>query len=388
MRRFLLAGEGWPYLLVPFIPIAVVLELAHAGAVLDLLRLRARRDPDGGADGPRDRGARRARRPGHRRPAERHVRQRARADHRPVRARRRACTRSSRRRCIGSILGNILLVLGAAMFVGGLGRDRQYFNRTAAIAQSSMLLLAVAALVMPAIFELVEGEGLPTPGRRDRRLRLDGRAPVAGGRGRADPRPTSAGLMFSLEDAPRPVQPGARRRTPERGTTTSSRGACARSVIALAVAGVAVGVMSEILVGSISEAAETIGLSEFFIGAIVVAIVGNAAEHWVAVLVAAQGQDGPRGQHRDRLERADRAVRRAGARARARSSSARTRCRSSSTASSSGALIIAVLDRQPGHERGRVDLVQGRAAARGLRRARPRVLVRVDPPCPAATGVA
>jgi Ca2+:H+ antiporter len=58
------------------------------------------------------------------------------------------------------------------------------------------------------------------------------------------------------------------------------------SVIALAVAGIAVGVMSEILVGSISEASEAVGLSEFFIGVIVVAIVGNAAEHWVAVLVA------------------------------------------------------------------------------------------------------
>jgi Ca2+:H+ antiporter len=54
----------------------------------------------------------------------------------------------------------------------------------------------------------------------------------------------------------------------------------------LAIAGVAVGVMSEILVGSISEASESLGLSEFFIGVIVVAIVGNAAEHWVAVLVA------------------------------------------------------------------------------------------------------
>ena len=48
--------------------------------------------------------------------------------------------------------------------------------------------------------------------------------------------------------------------------------------------------MSEILVGSISEASETIGLSEFFIGVIVVAIVGNAAEHWVAVLVAFKGK--------------------------------------------------------------------------------------------------
>ena len=59
-----------------------------------------------------------------------------------------------------------------------------------------------------------------------------------------------------------------------------------RSIAALALAGVAVGGMSEILVGSISEAAKGVGLSEFFIGAIVVAIVGNAAEHWVAVLVA------------------------------------------------------------------------------------------------------
>jgi Ca2+:H+ antiporter len=59
-----------------------------------------------------------------------------------------------------------------------------------------------------------------------------------------------------------------------------------RSVIMLAVAGLAVGVMSEILVGSITEASESIGLSPFFVGIIVVAIVGNAAEHWVAVYFA------------------------------------------------------------------------------------------------------
>ena len=56
-----------------------------------------------------------------------------------------------------------------------------------------------------------------------------------------------------------------------------------RSVIMLAIAGAAVGLMSEILVGSITEASEAIGLSPFFVGVIVVAIVGNAAEHWVAV---------------------------------------------------------------------------------------------------------
>jgi Ca2+:H+ antiporter len=54
----------------------------------------------------------------------------------------------------------------------------------------------------------------------------------------------------------------------------------------LATAGAAVGLVSEILVGSISEASEAIGISEFFVGIIIVAVVGNAAEHWVAVLVA------------------------------------------------------------------------------------------------------
>ena len=61
-----------------------------------------------------------------------------------------------------------------------------------------------------------------------------------------------------------------------------------RSLISLAVAAVLVGLMSEVLVGSISEASKDIGLSEFFVGVFVVAIVGNAAEHWVAVLVAAK----------------------------------------------------------------------------------------------------
>src|SRR3978361_1073540 len=65
---------------------------------------------------------------------------------------------------IGSMRGNLLLRLGAAMLLGGLGRDRQHFDRTAASTQSAMLLLAAAALVMPAIFELIKGKGLPNPG--------------------------------------------------------------------------------------------------------------------------------------------------------------------------------------------------------------------------------
>jgi len=182
---------------------------------------------------------------------------------------------------IGSILGNILLVLGAAMVVGGRNRERQTFDRTAATAQSSMLLLAATALVMPAIFELVEGRGLPAPGavRVDYGGHVETLSYLVAG-----VLIVSYGfyLLFSLRTHRGLFNPDENHE-PE-GTPWSVR----KSVVMLAVAGVAVGVMSEILVHSIGEAAHSLGLTEFFVGIIVVAIVGNAAEHWVAVTVAAK----------------------------------------------------------------------------------------------------
>src|SRR5919109_1819652 len=65
---------------------------------------------------------------------------------------------------VGSVIGNVLLVLGAAMLVGGLPREKQTFSRTAANAQSAMLLLTLAALIFPAIFQLIHGGGLPAVG--------------------------------------------------------------------------------------------------------------------------------------------------------------------------------------------------------------------------------
>src|SRR5215204_5777383 len=62
---------------------------------------------------------------------------------------------------VGSIIGNVLLVMGAAMLVGGWTRDKQTFSQTAANAQSAMLLLALAALISPALFQLIHGGGLP-----------------------------------------------------------------------------------------------------------------------------------------------------------------------------------------------------------------------------------
>ncbi|HEY7621004.1 MAG TPA: calcium/proton exchanger [Solirubrobacteraceae bacterium] len=277
-RRFLLSGQGWPYLLVPFIPIAVVLELAHAGAVIIFFssalgviptaalmgrateELAARSGPGIGGllnvtfgNAPELIIALFALGAGL---------------HEVVKA-----------SIIGSIMGNILLVLGAAMLVGGWGRDRQRFDRTAASAQASMLLLAAAALVMPAIYELIKGRGLPLPDSE--RIHYD--TTVQGLSAAVAViliLSYVAGLWFSLKTHRDLFNPPSD--IDEHHEPWSVR----KSVIALAIAGVAVGGMSEILVDSISEAAHTLGLSEFFIGVIVVAIVGNAAEHWVAVLVA------------------------------------------------------------------------------------------------------
>ena len=179
---------------------------------------------------------------------------------------------------VGSILGNILLVLGASMLAGGLGKDKQTFSRTSASVQTSMLLLAAAALIMPAIFELVEGKGLPEPG-----------AEIVNYGSTVEHLSLAVaivlmatyviGLVFSLRTHRDLFNP-------EYGDEDSWGWSVRKSVIALAIAGLLVGVMSEVLVGSITETSKSVGLSEFFIGVIVVAIVGNAAEHWVAVLVA------------------------------------------------------------------------------------------------------
>jgi Ca2+:H+ antiporter len=182
---------------------------------------------------------------------------------------------------VGSIIGNILLVLGAAMLVGGARRDKQTFSRTAANAQSAMLLLAILTLMLPAVFQLVHGGGLPSVGEERvdfgsdlERLSLGVAVVLMAS--------YAAGLVFSLKTHRSTFNPFEAEEPEEGGWTVR------RSLVFLAVSAVLVGVMSEVLVGSITDASEEIGISEFFVGVFIVAIVGNAAEHWVAVLVAAK----------------------------------------------------------------------------------------------------
>jgi Ca2+:H+ antiporter len=281
LAGFLFSGEGWPYLLLPFIPIALALEFAGGGAALIFAASTIGVIPTAALMGR----------------ATEELADRAGPGIGGLLnvtfgnlpelliaffALREGLHEVVKASIIGSVLGNVLLVLGGAMLVGGLRRERQSFNRRAARSQATMLILASAALVMPAVWELVEGGGLPPPGAE----LVNFETPVeelslivaivlllA----------YAAGLWFSLIshrdlfNPPSEVEDG--------GTEPWS---IRRSVILLAIAGIAVGAMSEILVGSIAETAESVGLTEFFIGAVIVAIVGNAAEHWVAVYVAAK----------------------------------------------------------------------------------------------------
>jgi Ca2+:H+ antiporter len=281
LGRFLLSGEGWPYLLVPFIPIAIVLELTHASASLTFAasalgviptaalmgrateELAARAGPGIGGflnvtfgNAPELIIA--------------------------FFALREGLQEVVKASLAGSILGNVLLVMGAAMLVGGAKRERQYFDRTAANTQSLMLLLACVALIMPAIFELVIGGSLPSPTAEAEQFPSD-LEKMSVGVAIVLLATYVAGLFFSLHTHRDLFNP-EHAEEDHVGEHWSVR----KAVIALAIAGVAVGVMSEILVGSISEASESIGLSPFFVGVIVVAIVGNAAEHWVAIYFASR----------------------------------------------------------------------------------------------------
>jgi Ca2+:H+ antiporter len=182
---------------------------------------------------------------------------------------------------VGSIIGNSLLVLGAAMLTGGWRRTRQTFERTAAQAQAGMLLLTVVALALPSLLELASHVSLPTVAQTRRHF---------GGSVEQVSFAVAlvliatylAGLFFSLRTHRDLFNP-------QGASEDSSRAwSVRRSVATLAGAGVLVAVMSELLVGSIEHASHSLGVSQFFVGASVVAIVGNAAEHYVAVVAAAK----------------------------------------------------------------------------------------------------
>jgi Ca2+:H+ antiporter len=177
----------------------------------------------------------------------------------------------------GSILGNLLLILGLSLIAAGTKSPTFKFNRTSAGMSAAMLALAVVGLVFPAIFHGLH----PETGEAARlltELRLSEAVAVIlaityGG-----------SLLFSLWTH-KTLFGGDPRKTPH-GPIWS----VGRAVLVLAVATAGVVLESEILVHAVEGVTAGLGLSEMFLGLIIIPIIGNAAEHATAIIVARKGQ--------------------------------------------------------------------------------------------------
>ncbi len=181
----------------------------------------------------------------------------------------------------GSIIGNMLLVMGISLLAGGLRHQTQQFNATGVRANSTLLYLAAIALVIPGLFTHVAVPLGPTV--RALSVELSVLLLLTYG----------LSLLFSLkthkhlyvghgcEPETVPAEHGEHH-DPAHGEPASLRGA----MVQLVLATIGVGLLAEMMVGSVQATAAALGWTEIFVGVIVVAIVGNAAEHSTAVMMA------------------------------------------------------------------------------------------------------
>jgi Ca2+:H+ antiporter len=180
----------------------------------------------------------------------------------------------------GSIIGNLLFVLGLAVAAGGARREKQTFNRTAAGVGSSMLFLGVIALLVPTLLtpDLVKKGFLGAA--LDERLRT-----VSEWIACVLLAVYFLKLLFSLRTHHHLYSEEA-----EAEAEDEPHWGTGRSIAILLAATAATAAVAELLVGAVEHAAAEIGLSHVFIGVVVIAIIGNAAEHSTAVLVARKGK--------------------------------------------------------------------------------------------------
>jgi Ca2+:H+ antiporter len=171
----------------------------------------------------------------------------------------------------GSIIGNVLLVLGLSMFAGGWSRDKQTFSRTNVGASSAMLFLATVAMVMPALFSFAIFGSLQSTGITIEIISLLVAAVLIAS--------YLASLVFSLKTHRTILAPLGRK-------VEKPRLSLAGSATLLILATAIVAVLSELLVESIAETVSALGLTQFFVGVVIVAVIGNAPEHASAVVSA------------------------------------------------------------------------------------------------------
>jgi Ca2+:H+ antiporter len=176
----------------------------------------------------------------------------------------------------GSVLGNILLVLGLSILLGGLKHGTQRFERRYAGLNATMLILAVAALIIPSIFshsiELVDHDAVEYLS-----LGVSGVMILL----------YVLALVFQLRNP-------AVHTHEDNGYAAAEREApywsVTKALVVLLAATAGIAWMSEMLVGSVEHVIEQIGITEFFLGIIIIPLVGNVAEHLVAVQVALKNQ--------------------------------------------------------------------------------------------------
>ncbi|MDH5805830.1 MAG: calcium/proton exchanger, partial [Gemmatimonadota bacterium] len=173
----------------------------------------------------------------------------------------------------GSIIGNILLVFGLSALAGGLKWRTQKFNKTAASMGATLLVLSGIALVVPAIFHLIAGETVPESEHR-MSLIISVVLIVT----------YILSLVFTLKTHAHLYVGGGHGEAT--GNDHDGAWPVGKALGVLIASAAAVGVMSELLVKTVEHAGEGMGMSEVFIGVILVAIIGNAAEHSTAILVA------------------------------------------------------------------------------------------------------
>lgn len=180
----------------------------------------------------------------------------------------------------GSILGNLLLVAGGAMVAGGWNREKQTFSKAAAESSAGLLLLAVAAMLFPAIFHHTYRDVDPHLYQHEHGVSIG----------------TSVillvvyvlGLVFTLRTHSHLFsrRPPESDEDPRRGLGSDEQWSLKKSLLVLLAAAAGVGFVSELLVGSLEKMAHDLGWNHIFIGVILLAIIGNAAEHSTALLLA------------------------------------------------------------------------------------------------------
>lgn len=177
----------------------------------------------------------------------------------------------------GSILGNLLFVFGATLLVAGLRETRPTFNATAALSSSALMYLAVVGLVVPDLFHATLGARV-TPLMRPLSLSVSVILVALYG----------LSLLFSLRTHARlfegadPVEAELEAERP----APQGHWSVGLGLTVLLLSTAATVLVSEVLVGSLERVIEGWGLTPTFVGVIIIAVVGNAAEHSTAVLMA------------------------------------------------------------------------------------------------------